>query len=42
MEPFIMVLEAHHTHLYSSVEVQCHFNFQLIGLASEDVNLLTN
>ena len=42
MEPFIRVLEAHHTHLNSSVEVWCHFIFQLVGLAGEDVNLLTN
>ena len=27
MEPFIWVLEAHYTHLNSSVEVQCHFEF---------------
>ena len=41
MEPFVRVLEAHHAHLNSSVEVQCHFIFQLVGLASKDVNLLT-
>ena len=41
-EPFIRVLEAHHTHFNSSVEVQCHFIFQLVGLASEDIDLLTN
>ena len=27
MEPFIRVLEAHHTDLNSSVEVWCHFKF---------------
>ena len=26
-EPFIRVLEAHHTHLNSSVEVEGHFKF---------------
>ena len=39
-EPFFGVLEAHHAHLNSSVEVGCHFMFQLVGLASKDVDLL--
>ena len=41
-EPFVRVLEAHHGHLNSGEEVQCHFIFQLVGLVSEDVDLLTN
>ena len=42
MEPCARVLEAHHAHLNSSVEVWCHFIFQLVGLESKDVDLLTN
>ena len=32
MEPFVSILEAHYTHLNSSVEVWCCFKFfQLVG-----------
>ena len=34
MESFIMVLEAHYTHLNRSIEVWCHFKFST-GRVSE-------
>ena len=53
MEDLVRFLGVHHTHPNSSVDVQCHFiskpvevhalfRPQLVGGASEDVNLLIN